>query len=182
VKLLVVVASVGGRTRRMAEALADGAREAGAKVLLRAPEETQDADLLEADAIALGSPVHMGGVASSMVSLFERTAPLWIAGRLRGKLGAAFVSSGDGERGGGELTLLALLAWLAENGILLVPVHNREPGYRDAGCHWGPLARTNPKGGEPGPTEAQLEVCRSHGRQLAECTQRWLAGGTARRD
>jgi len=177
-KLLVVVASATGRTRRMAEALADGAREAGAKVLLRAPEETQDADLLEADAIALGSGVHMGGIASSMVALFERSAPLWIAGRLRGKLGAAFVSGGEGERGGGELALLALWSWLAENGMLPVSVHNREPGFRDAGCHWGPLARTNPKGGEPGPTEAQLQVCRAHGRHVAECTRRWLAGDT----
>src|SRR5262249_17524604 len=47
VNLLVVVASATGRTRRMADALADGAREAGAKVLLRTPDETQDADLLE---------------------------------------------------------------------------------------------------------------------------------------
>jgi NAD(P)H dehydrogenase (quinone) len=175
-KLLVVVASTTGRTRRMAEALADGARGAGAQVLLRGPEETQDADLLDADAIVLGSGVHMGGVASSMVALFERVAPLWLAGRLRGKVGAAFVSAGEGERGGGELALLALLAWLAENGILIVPMHNRATGFRDAGCHWGPLARTNPKDGEPGPTEAQLVACRAHGQHVAECARRWLAG------
>lgn len=181
-KLLVVVASASGRTRRMADALADGAREAGAKVLMRAPEDTQDADLLDADVIVLGSGVHMGGIASSMVTLFERVAPLWLGGRLRGKLGAAFVSAGEGERGGGELALLALLAWLAENGILLVPMHNREPGFRDAGCHWGPLARTNPKGGEAGPTEAQLDACRAHGRHVAECGRRWLAGAASRAD
>jgi NAD(P)H dehydrogenase (quinone) len=182
VKLLVVVASTTGRTRRMAEALAEGARAAGAQVLLREPQDTQDADLLDADAIVLGSGVHMGGVASSMVALFERVAPLWLAGRLRGKIGGAFVSAGEGERGGGELALLALLAWLAENGILIVPMHNREPGFRDAGCHWGPLARTNPKGGEPGPTEAQLGACRAHGQHVAECAARWLAGATSRAD
>jgi len=176
VKLLVVVASTTGRTRRMAESLAEGARAGGAQVLLRTPEDTQDADLLEADAIVLGSGVHMGGIASSMVALFERAAPLWLAGRLRGKIGAAFVSAGEGERGGGELALLALLAWLAENGILLVPMHNRAQGFRDAGCHWGPLARTNPKGGEVGPTEAQLLACRAHGEQVAACARRWLAG------
>ncbi len=176
-KLLVVVASATGRTRRMADALAEGAKEAGAEVQLCAPEETQDADLLAADVVVLGSGVHMGGVASSMVALFERTAPLWLAGRLRGKLGAVFSSAGEGERGGAELTLLALLAWLAENGMLLVPMHNRMAGFRDAGCHWGPLARTNPRGGAPpGPSEAQLAACRAHGRHVAECTRRWLAG------
>ena len=41
-QILIVVASTTGRTRRMAEALADGAREAGAQVLLRKPEETQE--------------------------------------------------------------------------------------------------------------------------------------------
>ena len=85
---------------------------------------------------------------------------------------------GDGERGGGELTLLALLAWLAENGMLLVPMHNRQPGFREGGCHWGPLVRTNPTPGvPPGPSDAHLDACRAHGRYVAECTQRWLAGG-----
>lgn len=178
-KLLVVVASATGRTRRMADALAEGAREAGAEVRVQAPEETRDEDLLESDAIVLGSGVHMGGVASPLVALFERSAPLWIAGRLRGKLGAAFVSAGEGERGGGELALLALLSWLAENGILLVPMHNRLRGYRDAGSQWGPLARTNARGGEaPGPSEPQLVACRAHGRHVAECARRWLAGAS----
>jgi NAD(P)H dehydrogenase (quinone) len=177
--LLVVVASATGRTRRMAEALAEGAREAGAKVLIRTPEEAQDADLLEADCVVLGSGVRMGGPAASLVAFFERSAPLWLAGRLRGKIGAAFVSAGEGERGGGELTLLALLGFLAENGLLLVPMHNRQPGFRDAGCHWGPLVRTNMKDGVAGPTEAHLAACRAHGKHVAECTRRWLAGAAS---
>ena len=178
-KLLVVVASATGRTQRMAEALVEGARAAGAEVALRTPDAVSDAELLGADAVVLGSGVHMGGIESSLVLFFERTAPLWLAGRLRGKLGAAFVSAGDGERGGGELVLLGLLAWLAENGMLLVPMHNRLPGFRDAGCHWGPLARTNPQAGVAGPTEAHLETCRAHGQHVAECTRRWLAGAGA---
>ena len=52
----------------------------------------------------------------------------------------------------------------------------RLPGFREAGCHWGPLARTNPAGAAPGPTDEQLVAARSHGRFVAECTARWLAG------
>jgi NAD(P)H dehydrogenase (quinone) len=177
VKLVVVVASITGRTKRMAEAAAAGAREAGAQVLLRSCEDARDADLLEADALLLASTVHMGGVASSMRAFFERTTHLWLQGRLVGKLGGALVTAGDGEAGGAELALVSLLANLAEHGILLVPMHNRLPGFRHAGCHWGPLARTNPNGGPPGPTPEQLEAARSHGRWLAECTARWLRGG-----
>ena len=98
-------------------------------------------------------------------------------GRLRGRLGAVFASAGEGGRGGGELALLSLLAFLAENGLLLVPMHNRLEGFREAGCHWGPLARTNPRDGVPGPSELQLAAARAHGRHLAECTARWLKGG-----
>jgi NAD(P)H dehydrogenase (quinone) len=176
VKLLVVVASTTGRTRRMAEAVAEGARSAGAEVALVRAEDAGADDLLAADAIVLGSGVHMAGIASSMRAMFERTAPLWLEGKLVGKVGAAFASAGEGGRGGGELALLSLLAYLAENGLLLVTMHNRMAGFRSAGCHWGPLARTNPRDGVAGPTDAQLEAARSHGRHLAECTARWLRG------
>ena len=174
--MLIVVASATGRTRRMADALAEGARDAGAEVNLCDAAEAGDAQLLEADAVVLGSGVHMGGMESSMRIFFERTAPLWLRGALVGKLGAAFTSGGEGGRGGGELTLISLLAYLAENGMLLVPMHNRMPGFREAGCHWGPLARTNPAGAAPGPTDEQLVAARSHGRFVAECTARWRLG------
>jgi NAD(P)H dehydrogenase (quinone) len=97
-------------------------------------------------------------------------------GTLVGKVGAAFASAGTGGRGGAELTLISLWASLAEHGLLLVPMHNRLPHYAQAGCHWGPVAWTNPRKGEAGPTPAHLEAARFHGRHVAECTSRWLRG------
>jgi NAD(P)H dehydrogenase (quinone) len=176
VHVLVVFASATGRTRRMAEAVAEGAREAGADVVLCSAEEATAAHLERADAVILGSGVHMGGMESSMRGFCERMTPLWIEGRLVGKLGAAFVSAGAGGRGGGELALISLLANLAEHGMLLVPMPNRLAGFGAAGCHWGPVAWTNPRRGEAGPTERHLEACRSHGRWVAACAARWLAG------
>lgn len=176
-RIRIVVASATGRTLRMAEAFAEGAREAGAEATVSSARETGEEDLLGADAIVLGSGVHMGGIEGDMRRLFERTAPLWLQGALVGRVGAAFATAGEGGRGGGELALVSLLAYLAENGLVLVPMPNRLAGFRDAGCHWGPLAHTNPKGGEPGPTGAQLEAARSHGRHVAETTARWLRGG-----
>ena len=173
-RVLVVVASQTGRTRRMAEALAEGAREAGAEVVVRDADDAGEAEVLDADAIVVGSGVHMGGIETPMRGFFERTSPLWLQGRLVGKLGGAFVSAGAGGRGGAELALLSLLAPLAEHGMLLVSMPNRLEGFAAAGCHWGPIAWTNPRQGEPGPTAAHLAAARAHGRHVAECAARWL--------
>jgi NAD(P)H dehydrogenase (quinone) len=175
--VLVVVASQTGRTARMAEALAAGVRDAGAQAVVKSAEEASADDVLSADVLVLGSGVHMGGMESSMRIFFERIAHLWLQGRLVGKLGAAFVSAGAGARGGAELTLLGLLAHLAEHGMLLVPMHNRLEGFADAGCHWGPVAWTNPRDGKAGPTEDHLKACRAHGRWVAECAGRLTASG-----
>jgi NAD(P)H dehydrogenase (quinone) len=178
-RVLIVVASQTGRTARMAEAVAAGAKEGGGDVVLRRPEETTEDDLLAADAVILGSGVHMAGIASSMRVFFERMAPLWMQGSLAGKIGAAFVSAGAGARGGGELALLSLWAFLAENGMLLVSAHNRMDGYTAAGCHWGPVAWTHPRDGVAGPTEAHLRLARAHGRHVTECAKRWRGGAAA---
>jgi NAD(P)H dehydrogenase (quinone) len=175
-RVLIVVAAAPGRTARLAEAIVQGVADAGGEATLRRAEEATDADLLAADAVIVGSGVHMGGIESPMRAFFERGAPLWIRGALIGKVGAAFVTAGEGVGGGAELALLALLANLAEHGMLLATMPNRLEGFSDAGCHWGPIAWTRPRGGKPGPTDAHLVAARAHGRHVAECTERWLAG------
>lgn len=176
-EILVVVASATGRTRRLANAFAEGAEEVGARATVRDAKDATVEDLENAEAVVLGSGVHMGGTESEMREFLERTSPLWLQGKLVGRVGAAFVSAGQGGRGGAELVLLSLLGALAEHGLLLVSMPNRLEGFADAGSHWGPVAWTNPRKGEPGPTAKHLVAARSHGRYVAECTARWLKGG-----
>ncbi len=177
-RVLVVVASQTGRTARMAEVFAEAASEAGADAAVRSAEEAGEQDVLEADALVLGSGVHMAGVESSMRAFCERLSPAWMRGALVGKVGAAFVSAGAGGRGGGELALISLWANLAEHGLLMVPMHNRLEGFGHAGCHWGPLAWTNPRERVPGPTPEHLVAVRSHARWVVECAARWQRGET----
>lgn len=172
-RVVVVYASTTGRTRNVAEAVAEGAREAGAEVMLLRAEDAMGDHLLAADAVILGSGVHMAGIASTMRAFFERLAPLWLGGQLTRKLGAAFVTAGQGGEGGGELALISLLANLAEHGMLLVSMPNRLASFREGGCHWGPLAWTSPRKGIPGPTPEHLAAARAHGRHVAECARRW---------
>ncbi len=72
-KVLIVVASQPGRTARMADAAAEGEREAGAEVEVKLAEEAGPKDLETADAVMLGSGVHMGGIESSMREFFARS-------------------------------------------------------------------------------------------------------------
>jgi NAD(P)H dehydrogenase (quinone) len=175
-KITIVVASSTGRTRRMAEALADGARDAGAEVSLLDADTADHTAIADSDALVLGSGVHMAGISSAMRAFLERMAPQWISGAWAGKLGAAFVTAGAGARGGGELALISLVAGLAEHGMLIVTMSNRTKGFSSAGSHWGPVAWTNPRGGEAGPTEKHLEAARDHGRNIALAAARWRRG------
>jgi len=86
------------------------------------------------------------------------------------------VTSGDGARGGGELTLVELQSALAQHGMLIVTMPNRTPGFEAAGCHWGPVAWTNPRAGEAGPTSKHLKAARAHGAHVARCAARWGRG------
>ncbi len=63
-KVLVVYCSMTGNTKAAAEAIAAGAKGAGAKVTLKTGTEAQPQDLLDCDAVALGSYdafSYMGG-------------------------------------------------------------------------------------------------------------------------
>jgi flavorubredoxin len=63
-KVLVVYCSLSGNTQAAAEAIAEGARSAGAKVVLKKGADAGPKDLIEADAVALGSYdafSYMGG-------------------------------------------------------------------------------------------------------------------------
>ncbi len=172
-RALVVVASQTGRTRRLAEAVVEGAGLAGAEARLVAAPEAGEEDVLAADVIIVGSGVHMGGVEAELRAFFERLSPVWLRGDLAGRLGAAFVSAGSGARGGAELALISIWSHFAEQGMLCVPMHNRVEGFSAAGCHWGPVAWTSPRARVPGPTEEHLAAACAHGRWVVECAQRW---------
>ena len=137
-KILVLYYSTYGHVETMAEAVAAGAREAGAEVDLRrvpelvpeevaksnhfkldqsAPVATVD-ELPSYDAIILGSPTRYGRLTSQMANFWDQTGGLWFGGKLVGKVGAAFTSSAS-QHGGNETTLFSLLTNLLHHGMVV---------------------------------------------------------------
>lgn len=105
-KVLVVYHSRTGNTEKMAQAVADGARSAGAEVTVKKAADATSADLKAADGIIIGSPTYYGQMAAEVKQLFDRSSD--VRGQLENKVGAAFTSSGSPD-GGNQTTILSIL-------------------------------------------------------------------------
>jgi NAD(P)H dehydrogenase (quinone) len=171
-KVLIIFATDYGSTKKMAEVVAEGVRSVdGANCVLRPAEETSAEDLISSDAIIFGSPVHMGSLDWRLKKLFDEVCSgLWMKDMLNGKVGAVFASGGGfgGAGAGAELTLLSMMANLAELSMILVPLPKSTPGYAKGGLHWGAYARTASESGDPtGFPDDAKEVARNHGANVA---------------
>lgn len=95
-KVLVVYHSGTGNTKAMAEAVAEGAKEvAGVEVILKEAEQASVDDLIDADAIAFGSPTYFSYMAGALKALFDKA--YLSRSEIAGKPFAAFTSGGGGE-------------------------------------------------------------------------------------
>lgn len=123
-KVLVLYYSAYGHIETMAQAIAEGAREAGATVdIKRVPETVPEeiarashfkldqaapvatvAELENYDAIVLGTGTRFGRISSQMAAFLDQAGGLWARGALNGKVGAAFTSTAT-QHGGQETTL-----------------------------------------------------------------------------
>src|SRR5690606_29315190 len=112
-KVLVLYYSSYGHIEKMAEAVAEGAREAGAAVDIKrvpelVPEEVAKAsqykldqaapvakidDLVDYDAIIVGTGTRFGRMSSQMANFLDQAGGLWARGALNGKVGGAFTST-----------------------------------------------------------------------------------------
>jgi NAD(P)H dehydrogenase (quinone) len=140
-KVLVLYYSSYGHIEVMAEAVAAGAREAGAVVTVRrvpelVPEEIarksgfkldQPApvagvdELTEHDAILFGTPTRFGNMCAQMRNFLDQTGRLWMSGSLIGKVGSVFASTGT-QHGGQETTITSFHTTLLHHGMMIVGV------------------------------------------------------------
>ena len=103
-----------GHTAVLAEAVAAGARDAGAHITIIAVDRmaAEDWDVLDgADAIVFGSATYMGNVSAAFQTFAEQTGRRCLNGTWRDKVAAGFTNSGA--KAGDKLHALSSLAVFA---------------------------------------------------------------------
>lgn len=149
---------------------ADKAQEAFASVPVATPDE-----LVEYDAIIVGTPTRFGAVAAQMRNFWDRTGQLWFNGKLIGKLGSVFCSTGT-QHGGGETTIRSMWSAFIHHGMLIcgIPYSEKrlqEMGEITGGGPNGASTLSNVDGSRM-PSENELEIARSQGRHVAEMAKK----------
>ncbi|MEM1557565.1 MAG: NAD(P)H-dependent oxidoreductase [Thermoproteota archaeon] len=156
-RVLITYYSESGNTEKMARAVAEGAKEVkGVVTTLKRVEETSLKDLVESDVIIVGSPTYYGLMAAPVKRLLDESVK--IHGKLEGKVGGAFTSSG-GSATGAETALMSILQALLIHGMIIQG--DPEDKHYGAACV-----------GKPG--EKDLEQCRRLGKRLTELALRLI--------
>jgi NAD(P)H dehydrogenase (quinone) len=190
-KVLVLYYSAYGHIEKMAEAVAEGARLAGAHVdIKRVPELVPDdvakasyykldqkapvakiEDLANYDAVIVGTGTRFGRMASQMANFLDQAGGLWAKGALHGKVGGAFTSSAT-QHGGQETTLFSIITNLLHFGMVVVGLDYGHAGQMTldeitGGSPYGATTITGGTGARQ-PTENELQGARYQGRKIAE--------------
>jgi NAD(P)H dehydrogenase (quinone) len=116
--ILITYYSKTAHTQSLAEEVAKGAASIpGVQVVLKKIDQTTTKDLLNADAIIVGSPVYNANIAPEVVQ-FMSTWP-FEGNPLKDKIGAAFVTAG-GISAGEELAQVNILQSMLVFGMVVV--------------------------------------------------------------
>ncbi|WP_346296510.1 NAD(P)H:quinone oxidoreductase [Rhodopseudomonas sp. P1] len=190
-KVLVLYYSAYGHIEAMANAVAEGAREAGAQVDIKRVPELVPPDVAKAshykldqaapvatiedlanyDAIVIGTGTRFGRMASQMSNFLDQAGGLWARGALNGKVGGAFTSTAT-QHGGQETTLFSIITNLLHFGMVVVGLNY---GFGDqmrldqvtGGAPYGATTITGGDGSRQ-PSETELAGARYQGKTVAE--------------
>lgn len=190
-KVLVLYYSSYGHVEAMAEAVAEGARAAGATAdVKRVPETVPQevaaashfkldqqapvaavAELANYDAIVIGTPTRFGRMSSQMAAFLDQAGGLWMSGALNGKVGGAFTSTAT-QHGGQEATLFSIIANLLHFGMIVVglPYSYQAQMTLDEIAGGAPYGATTIAGGQGQrqPSKIDLDGARHQGELIAK--------------
>ena len=190
-KVLILYYSSYGHIETMAEAIAEGARDAGADVTIRRVPETAPLEVTQAahfkldqkaevatvnelkdyDAIVVGTGTRFGRMSSQMASFFDQAGGVWARGELTGKVGAAFTATAS-QHGGQETTLFSIITNLMHFGMTIVGLDYGFAGQMrmdevTGGAPYGATTIANGDGSRQ-PSVTELDGARYLGKRVAE--------------
>ncbi|MBN9479694.1 MAG: NAD(P)H:quinone oxidoreductase [Bordetella sp.] len=195
-KILVLYHSTYGHIERMAEAVAEGARQVDGAVvdIKRVPETVPEelarnsgykldqaapiatvAELADYDAIIIGAGTRFGTAASQMRAFLDQTGGLWAQGKLVGKVGGAFSASAT-QHGGQETTFSGLHNYFLHQGMVVVGLPYAFAGQMNmdeitGGSPYGATTLTKGDGSRM-PSENELDGARFQGKHIAEIAKK----------
>ena len=198
-KILVLYYSSYGHLAKMADAVAEGARSAGATVDVRRVPETAPFEVAQAagfvadhshpvledgnelanyDGIIVGAPTRFGRMASQMAAFWDRAGGVWFQGQLNGKFGGAFTSTAT-QHGGQETTLFSIITNLLHFGLTIVGLDYGYQGQSgvDEVKGGSPYGATTISDGDGSrlPSQVELDGARYQGRKVAELANKIAA-------
>ena len=189
-KVLVLYYSAWGHMEQMAYAAAEGAKEAGAEVIVKrvpelVPEDVAKSmhykldqkapiakpeELADYDAIILASGTRYGMMTAQLKNFLDQTGGLWMKGALVGKAGSAMTSSAT-QHGGQESTLLSMHTVMLHHGMVIVGLPYAYQGQMGVdeirgGSPYGASTVTAADGSRQ-PSAQELEAARYQGKHVA---------------
>ena len=198
-RVLVLYYSSYGHVETMANAVAEGARSAGASVDIKRVPETAPIDVARAshfkldqsapiatidelanyDAIIVGAPTRFGRLCSQMACFLDQAGGLWMRGALHGKVGGAFTATAT-QHGGQETTLFSIITNLLHFGMAIVGLPYSFQGQMllEEVTGGSPYGSTTIAGGQGQrlPSNNELDGARFQGRLIAQTAARLAAG------
>ena len=155
----------------------DVAKGAGAKLDQVAPVAKVD-DLPEYDAIIFGVPTRFGNMPGQMRTFLDQTGGLWAKGKLIGKIGSVFTSTGT-QHGGQETTIVTTHTTLLHHGMVIVGVPYSCSGLTNmdeitGGSPYGAGTLAGADGSRT-PSTNELDIAKFQGKHVAELAAK-LAG------
>ncbi|MCF3640073.1 NAD(P)H:quinone oxidoreductase type IV [Rhizobium sp. TRM95111] len=197
-KVLVLYYSAYGHIETMANAVAEGAKSAGAEVTVKrvaelVPEDVAKAshfkldqaapiatvdELPDYDAIIVGAGTRFGTVASQMRNFWDQTGGLWFQGKLVGKVGSVFTSSAT-QHGGQESTILGFIPTLMHQGMVVVGLPYAFQGQMGVdeikgGSPYGASTITDGDGSRQ-PSAIELDAAKYQGAHVAKIAAKLAA-------
>lgn len=188
-KVLVLYYSMYGHIETMAKAVAEGVKKVSdVDVTIKRVAETMDeaifkkaggvsqsvsvaspAELVDYDAIIVGTPTRFGNMSSQMRTFWDQTGGLWAKGALYGKVASVFTSTGT--MGGQEQTITSVWTTLAHHGMVIVPIGFAAPHMTElteirGGTPYGASTIAGADGSRR-PSKIELEIATFQGEHVA---------------